>query len=99
MAFDSRAVAVYQIRLQHRTEEMREVIGEDYQGILGPDCGKSYDAKELHSGKQLKTNPYHSARRPSERSVWPLINYGFTDELSAFGLLAGIYDAIIVLVP
>jgi transposase len=41
MAFDSRAVAVYQIRLQHRNEEVREVIGNNYQGILGTDRGKS----------------------------------------------------------
>ena len=54
MAFDSRAVAVYQIRLQHRNEEVREVIGNDYQGILGTDRGKSYDAKELIEVKQQK---------------------------------------------
>ncbi len=54
MAFDSRAVAVYQIRLQHRNEEVREVIGNNYQGILGTDRGKSYDAKELIEVKQQK---------------------------------------------
>jgi transposase len=54
MVFDSRAVAVYQIRLQHRNEEVREVIGNEYQGILGTDRGKSYDAKELIEVKQQK---------------------------------------------
>ncbi len=44
--------AVYQIRLQHRNEEVREVIGNNYQGILGTDRGKSYDAKELIEVKQ-----------------------------------------------
>jgi transposase len=54
MAFDSQAAVIYQIRLQHRNEEVREVIGDDYQGILGTDRGKSYDAKELHDVKQQK---------------------------------------------
>lgn len=54
MVFDSRAVAVYQIRPQHRNEEVREVIGEHYPGLLGTDRGKSYDAKELREVKQQK---------------------------------------------
>jgi transposase len=54
MAFASRAVAVYQIRLQHRNEEVREVIGENYRGILGTARGRSYDAKELREVKQPK---------------------------------------------
>ena len=54
MVFDSRAVAVYQIRPQPRNEEVREVIGEHYQGLLGTDRGKSYDAKELQEVKQQK---------------------------------------------
>jgi transposase len=54
MAFDSPRIVVYQIRRQHRNEEVREVIGDDYQGILGTDRGKSYDAKELQNTKQQK---------------------------------------------
>jgi transposase len=54
MAFESRAVAIYQIRSQHRNEEVREVIGDHYQGVLGTDRGKSYDAKELQDVKQQK---------------------------------------------
>jgi len=54
MAFDSGLIAIYQIRLQHRNEEVREVIGDKYEGILGTDRGKSYDAKELQDVKQQK---------------------------------------------
>jgi hypothetical protein len=54
MAFDGKEATVYQIRAQHRNEEVREVIGDDYQGILGTDRGKSYDAKELQEVKQQK---------------------------------------------
>jgi transposase len=54
MAFDGQEATVYQIRGQHRNEEVREVIGDHYQGILGTDRGKSYDAKELQEVKQQK---------------------------------------------
>ena len=54
MAFDSRAISVYQIRPQHRNEEVREVIGEKYKGRLGCEGGKSYDAKALLDVKQQK---------------------------------------------
>ncbi len=54
MAFDSRAVAIYQIRSQHRNEEVRRSVGGDYQAILGTDRGKSYDAEELRDVKQQK---------------------------------------------
>jgi hypothetical protein len=54
MSFESEPVRVYQIRPQHRNDEVREVIGDDYQGILGTDRGKSYEARELLSVKQQK---------------------------------------------
>ena len=54
MAFDSPDCVVYQVRARHRNEEVREVIGEDYAGLLGTDRGKSYDAKELSQVKQQK---------------------------------------------
>jgi transposase len=47
MAFESPAIVLYQIRPRHRNEEVREVIGKDYPGILGTDRGKSYDAQAL----------------------------------------------------
>ncbi len=54
MAFESAPLTVYQIRQQHRNEEVREVIGDSYEGILGTDRGKSYDARELAEVKQQK---------------------------------------------
>lgn len=54
MAFESKSVVVYQIRARHRNEEVREVIGDHYQGTLSTDRGRSYDAKELQEVKQQK---------------------------------------------
>lgn len=54
MTFDSPACVVYQIRARHRNQEVREVIGEAYLGILGTDRGKSYDAQALSPVKQQK---------------------------------------------
>ncbi|MGH9753004.1 MAG: IS66 family transposase [Blastocatellia bacterium] len=54
MVFESSETAVYQIRPQHRNEEVREVIGDNYQGTLATDRGRSYDAKELEGVNQQK---------------------------------------------
>jgi hypothetical protein len=54
MAFETTQTSVYQIRAQHRNEEVREVIGSDYGGVLCTDRGTSYDAAELKSVKQQK---------------------------------------------
>lgn len=54
MDFESPETSVYQIRPQRRNEEVREVIGDDYQGTLATDRGRSYDAKELAEVKQQK---------------------------------------------
>jgi transposase len=54
MVFESQEQTVYQIRRQHRNEEVREVIGDQYQGTLCTDRGRSYDAKELLDVKQQK---------------------------------------------
>jgi transposase len=54
MAFESKSVVVYQIRARHRNEEVREVIGDKYEGTLATDRGKSYDAKELEDVNQQK---------------------------------------------
>ena len=54
MAFDSPQMTVYQIRERHRNEEVRELIGDAYGGVLTSDRGKSYDAKELIAVKQQK---------------------------------------------
>jgi len=47
MGFDTDQATVYQIRSQHRNEEVREVIPADYGGVLVSDRGKSYDAEEF----------------------------------------------------
>jgi transposase len=54
MGFCSKDTVVYQIRPRHRNEEVREVIGDDFAGILGTDRGKSYDARELDAVAQQK---------------------------------------------
>lgn len=47
-------VTVFQIRRQHRNEEVREVIPGDYKGTMTTDRGRSYDAKELRDVRQNK---------------------------------------------
>jgi hypothetical protein len=54
MGFFTPLLAVYQIRERHRHQEVREVIGENYEGVLGTDRGKSYEAKELEGIAQQK---------------------------------------------
>ena len=54
MAFESKSVVVNQTRARHRNEEVREVIGDNYQGTLTTDRGRSYDPKELQEVKQQK---------------------------------------------
>jgi len=54
MAFATEDAVVYQIRKRHRNEEVREVIPADYNGVMGCDRGKSYDAEALAGVKQQK---------------------------------------------
>jgi transposase len=54
MTFETDTATVYQIRPQHRNEEVREVIPGDYLGVLVTDRGTSYDAEELAGVKQQK---------------------------------------------
>lgn len=54
MAFDTGRETVYQIRPQHRNEEVREVVPAGYGGVLTTDRGKSYDARELEPVAQQK---------------------------------------------
>jgi transposase len=58
MIFETDTATVFQVRAQHRNEEVREVIGDDYPGVLVTDRGKSYDAKELAGVKQQKCIPH-----------------------------------------
>lgn len=54
MGFETDEGTVYQVRTQHRNEEVREVIPGDYAGTMVTDRGKSYDAEELAGVKQQK---------------------------------------------
>jgi hypothetical protein len=54
MAFDTDQATVFQIRDQHRNEEVRELIPADYAGVMVTDRGKSYDADELSDVDQQK---------------------------------------------
>jgi transposase len=58
MIFETDTATVFQVRARHRNEEVREVIGDDYPGVLVTDRGKSYDAKELAGVKQQKCIPH-----------------------------------------
>jgi transposase len=54
MVFDTDEASVYQIRRQHRNEEVRELVPATYPGTMCTDRGKSYDAKEFSEVKQNK---------------------------------------------
>ena len=54
MGFDTDREAVYQVRFQHRNEEVREIIPGDYKGVMVSDRGKSYDAKEFDAVAKQK---------------------------------------------
>jgi transposase len=54
MVFVGVQSTVYQIRAHHRNEEVREVIPADYDGVMGTDRGKSYDAEEFDAVAQQK---------------------------------------------
>lgn len=54
MAFVNPSLSVYQVRPQHRNEEVRELIPADFGGVMVCDRGRSYDAAELESVAQQK---------------------------------------------
>lgn len=54
MAFVNTSLSVYQVRSQHRNEEVRELVPADYSGVMICDRGKSYDAEELEGVSQQK---------------------------------------------
>ena len=54
MAFVNPSLSVFQVRPQHRNEEVRELIPADFGGIMVCDRGRSYDAAELEDVAQQK---------------------------------------------
>jgi transposase len=70
MVFCSLRLVVYQIRKQHRNDEVREILGELFAGILICDRGPSYDALNLRRVLPQKCLP-HLIRNVTE--VLPLL--------------------------
>ena len=54
MGFFTRSTAVYQVRLQHRHQEVMEVLGASFSGLLGTDRGSSYEAHEFDAVQMQK---------------------------------------------
>ena len=54
MTFETDEVTVYQIRSQHRHEEVQEVIPPTYEGVMVTDRGRSYDAQAFDAVAQQK---------------------------------------------
>jgi len=54
MVFDTDEATVYQIRAQHRNQEVRELVPGDYRGTLVTDRGPSYEAEALAGVDQQK---------------------------------------------
>jgi transposase len=75
MGFFSRLSSVFQIRRQHRNDEVREVIPSDYPGTLSTDRGRSYEARTLAAVKQQKCLA-HIQRSLSEALDKPVLGEG-----------------------
>jgi transposase len=54
MPFVNASLSVYQVRPRHRNEEVRELIPDNFAGVLVCDRGRSYDAVELEGVAQQK---------------------------------------------
>lgn len=54
MAFDTDQATVYQVRSRHRHQEVQEVVPQNYQGVMGTDRGRSYEAHSFSQVKQQK---------------------------------------------
>ncbi len=54
MGFFTRSTAVYQVRGQHRHQEVMEVLGTGFGGLLGTDRGSSYEAQALDNVQMQK---------------------------------------------
>ena len=54
MGFFTHSTAVYQVRHQHRHQEVLEVLGTGFAGMLGTDRGSSYEAHEMDEMQMQK---------------------------------------------
>ena len=78
MVFETDTETVFQIRPQHRNEEVREVIPSDYTGVMVTDRGKSYDATELNGVAQQKclSHPIRNASAVVKEKRGPARQFG-----------------------
>jgi transposase len=78
MGFDSPDLAVYQIRYQHRNEEVQEIIPRDFAGVLVTDRGKSYDAEAFLGMMQQKclSHLLRNISETLERKAGPARRFG-----------------------
>lgn len=54
MGFFTQDTEYFQIRYRHRHQEVQEVVGQNYEGLLGNDRGPSYEAKALERVRMQK---------------------------------------------
>ncbi len=83
MGYDSDQATVYQIRDQHRHQEVLEVIGPDFCGTLSTDRGSSYKARAMSAIPQNKCMAHilrnirqaQEAQSPQAQTVgWKLVH-------------------------
>jgi transposase len=93
MAFVNQSLSVYQIRPQHRNEEVRELVPSDFGGILICDRGRSYDAVELEGVAQQKCLAHliRNSAKLSDEKTGPARQFGrqLKDILQRALLLSG----------
>lgn len=76
MNFNNRDTSVVQIRYQHRSNEVLEVIPATYTGVVGTDRGVAYDARVFDTVKQQKCNGHiirnvnEAMERQDEANRW-----------------------------
>lgn len=78
MSFETDEATVYQIRPQHRHDEVAEVIPADYDGVMVTDRGRSYDAHTFDAVKQQKclSHIQRNIREVLERQEGPVRVFG-----------------------
>ncbi|MGH9653487.1 MAG: IS66 family transposase, partial [Bryobacteraceae bacterium] len=78
MGFDTDEATVYQIRSQHRNQEVREIIPSNYGGVMVTDRGKSYDAEEFAGVAQQKCLAHilRNIREVVDRKQGPARRFG-----------------------
>ena len=54
MVFVTADITLFQIRRQHRNDEVREALGQRFRGVMSSDRGSSYDAKPLAQWRMNK---------------------------------------------